>query len=237
MIDPFVLLTPVLMLAVIALLRFVGCLLKPPPPLVLDAVSNSSPDVGQTQSWMHTASGPDRLLVVVVHGNDQARHVVSVTYGGTQLNLWARVDGGTATFAWVEMWYLTDPPTGQHIITVTLDASDAGTWTATGISFTNVDQTNPLSPAVSATRGDAAPSVVVMSSTNDLVLDAVTYDDTGGITLTVGMGQTQLRNDVSLGQVGFGVSTKRGADTITMSWTLSAARPWQEMGVSVREAT
>ncbi len=248
MIDPFVLLTPVLLLAVIALLRFVGCnevfgidetVLA--EPVDFDAFSNSSPIVGQTQSWPHPVSGTNRLLVVVVHGSRQARSVLSVNCGVTQLTFLHRVDGGMGTFAWVEMWYLTNPPTGQQTITVTLDASDVANWTASAISFTGVDQMNPLSPAFTATGGDNSPLVDVISSTYYLVLDAVTYDDLGGTALTVvGTGQTQRRSEVVPGEIGFGVSTKPGAAMVTMSWRLSpapGARPWRIMGVSVTKAT
>ncbi len=243
MIDPFVLLTPVLLLAVIALLRFVGChevfgLDEIVPQITVDAFSNSSANVGQTQNWPHTtASGGNRLLVVIVHGNHQARSVVSVTYGVAQLTRLDRVAGMMGTFAWVEMWYLTDPPTGQQTITVTLDASDPANWTASAISFISVDQINPLSTAFTATGGDTAPLVDVPSSTNDLVLDAVTYDDVGGTTLAVEPGQTQRRSEVVLGEIGFGVSTKPGAAMVRMSWMLSGARPWRIMGVSVKVAT
>ncbi len=250
MIDPFVLLTPVLLLAVIALVRFVGCNevfgieeTVAVQPVDFDQFSNSPLKVGQTQSWMHTtdpmANGENRLLVVVVHGNQQARSVLSITYGVAQLTFLHRVDGGPGTFAWVEMWYLTDPPRGQQTITVTLDASAAAVWTASAISFISVDQMNPLSTAVTATGGDTPPLVEVPSSTYDLVLDAVTYDDAGGqTTLAVGTGQTQHRSEVLAGQIGFGVSTRPGAAPLVgMFWTLSGARPWRAMGVSVKMAT
>ncbi len=244
MIDPFVLLTPVLLLAVIALVRFVGCSFAPgmSPPPALDAVSPSTPAAGQAQNWMHTASGENRLLVVVVHGNHQARNVVSVTYGVTQLTRLGRVDHVAGTFAWVEMWYLTAPATGEQTITVTLDAPDTAKWTATSISFTSVNQTTPLSTAFTATGGDtapdAAPTVNVSSAPNyELVVSGVTYDDLGGITLTVGAGQTPQRSGVEAGEVGFGVSTAPGAATVTMSWMLSGPRPWRIMGVSVKAAT
>ncbi len=248
MIDPFVLLTPVLLLAVIALVRFVGCTFKPgmpppppppPPPLevAFDAVSPSTPAAGQAQNWMHTASGTNRLLVVVVHGNTQARRVISVTHGGTPLTYKDRIDGGPTTYAWVEIWYLTAPATGEQTIIVTLDAPDTATWTATSISFANVDQTTPLGTAATATGADAAPTVDVSSAANDLVVSGVTYDDVGMITLTVGPGQTDQHSGVVTGQVGFGVSTALGAATVGMSWMLSGARPWRIMGVSVKALT
>ncbi len=249
MIDPFVLLTPVLLLAVIALVRFVGCGFAPgisPPKVAFDAVFPSTPAVGQAQNWMHTtdpmASGENRLLVVVVHGNHQARSVLSVAYGVTQLTRLDRVAGMMGTFAWVEMWYLTDPPTGQQTITVTLDAPDTATWTATSISFTNVNQTTPLGTAVTAistdAAPDAAPTVNVSSAPYyDLVVSGVTYDDVGMITLTVGPEQTDRRSGVVNGEVGFGVSTAPGAATVAMSWVLSGERPWRIMGVSVKAAT
>ncbi len=212
-------------------------IILPPKEVALDAVSNSPPNVGQSQSWLHTASGTNRLLVVVVHGNTQARRVISVTYGGTPLTYKDRIDGGPTTYAWVEIWYLTAPATGAQTITVTLDAPDTVNWTATSISFTNVDQTTPLGTSITAIGTDAAPTVNVSSAANNLVVSSVTYDDVGGKILTVGAGQTPQRGGVVTGQVGFGVSTAPGAATVAMSWVLSGARPWRIMGVSVKAAT
>jgi hypothetical protein len=50
MIDPFVLSAPFLLLAIIALLGFVGCLSKPDPPVAQLAIApNSGPTTGGTQ--------------------------------------------------------------------------------------------------------------------------------------------------------------------------------------------
>ncbi len=78
MIDPFVLLAPVLLLAVIALLRFTGCFIKPSPP--------SPPAPTITGFDPPDATAGDLAFELTVNGSN-FRPGLTVTFGNTPVSV------------------------------------------------------------------------------------------------------------------------------------------------------
>jgi hypothetical protein len=181
-------------------------------------------------SWTHTVSGNNRLLIVGVSINQSAasESVSTVTYNGTALTRIGAVVRNDNVQA--ELWYLLAPIAGTHNVIVTLDA--AAEFVAGAISFTGVDQTTPLGTFVgNSARNSKNPSVTVNSETGGLVVDILGYATSSVTVTTIGAGQTQQWAQVTtngtptLNAAGYS-STKDGASSVTMSWTLSSKLTW-----------
>jgi hypothetical protein len=130
--------------------------------------------------------------------------------------------GDVGTGAAAAVWGLANPPSGAQTVLMTFSAStfcEAGAITVTGS-----DTVTCFSNSNSALGTSAAASVVVTSTTGELVVDAVT--NVGAATETAGGSQT-LRwgplQDSNL--VGSG-SSQPGASSVTMSWTLGSSQTW-----------
>ena len=114
-------------------------------------------------------SNANRLLVVGI-SSDGTLTSLSVTYGAAALTLvpGSSISNGTTH---TELWSLANPSSTPAIVTAT--------WTTTNrtavmgvVAFNNVDQTTPLSGAVTNTGTSTTPSVTIASRTGDMVLAA-----------------------------------------------------------------
>jgi uncharacterized repeat protein (TIGR01451 family) len=139
----------------------------------------------QTLTFNHTTSNTaNRELLVGVSmniANSAATAVTGVTYNGIALTLvGAHKDAGNTRR--VEMWSLVNPAAGTNLpIIVSVNVPSAATVgvAAGAIVFTDVDQTVPLSPFVSANGAAATNSQLDVPS----VINGMVFD-----TLAVGMG-------------------------------------------------
>jgi len=177
-----------------------------------------------TINFLHTTTTgtTNRLLVVGVSMNISGNTGVTIsgiTYNGiamTQVPGGAHNDAGLTRR--VEMWYLVAPFTGTLLPGVVTFNLPGGTGTVGAvigsITFTGVDQTSPLRTFASA--------------------DGAGRDQT----LTVGNSQTQRWSNTSgavqATDVRGGGSTRAGAPSVPMSWTLSGTSNWSMGAVSVR---
>lgn len=112
--------------------------------ITTDATSESAYNSDAlTVTWSHTVSGSDRLLVVGVSMSlwDSPQEVTGVTYNGVALTRLRRDLVSTVMSS--EIWYLVAPETGTHDIVVTKNDTEFGAK-AGAVSFTGVDQTNPM---------------------------------------------------------------------------------------------
>ena len=207
--------------------------LEPPSTnsIAHDATVSAAAAVASSLTYAHTVSGSDRLLVVGVGTNSST--LSSITYAGPTLTAVAETDaeGGIRGY----MQRLVAPTTGANNVVVTF--VDLSNITSTASSYTGVDQTTPVDTPATAvsTAGSTAPSVVVTSATDDLVIDAVHDDGVG--TITVDAGQTERGNHRGAGNgAGQAMSTEAGAAWVTMSWTKSVSNKWGIIGVSMNPA-
>ena len=226
--------SPALLLPVLALLP----LLAGRPAfgaILVDAASSAAGYGTRTLTWSHTVgAGPDRVLVVGV-SNSSNTQVRTVTYGGAPLTLIvSRVGGGGNTR--VSLFILVAPPSGAANVVATL----AGTEDVAGgaVSFAGVEQGTPVGDSASGRGTGTLAAVTIASATEEVVVDAVAARG-NALSITPGAGQAPQwslatgagGNDV----IGAG-STKPGAASVTMSWTLAVARSWAVGAASLRPA-
>ncbi len=190
-------------------------------------------DDAQSFSFSHTSTGSNRLLVVSVYCDNGDRDVTNVSYGGTNLDHLTTIihSGGKPR---IEVWYLTAPETGSNTILVSL-AEGADKCAIGAISYTGVNQTNPIQGTTTTQGYSTSPSVTISTETGDLVQDAMASISDGSP--SVGLGQTQ-RYNMEMGGPGVSshygtASTKEWATSVTMNWSLTESKEWVIVGFSI----
>ena len=128
--------------------------------IAFDAVTkNSTIDTGTSYSFSHTCTGSNRLLVVSVNGNGTDT-ITGITYNSVAMTL---VDKqATPTDRWNYTFYLLNPDTGAHNVTVTSSGAFTGS-AATAHSYTGVKQSGQ--PDSSAKNTATAASDITVSTT------------------------------------------------------------------------
>lgn len=211
-------------------------LLLPAPSwaaLAIDAVSSGAANGVTSLTYSHTVSGSDRLLIVWVSWYHTIAFITGVTYNGVAMT---EIPSGSANSSNYQIagYYLVSPALGTNNVVINFSQSIFGTG-AGSLSFTGVDQTNPLGTAVAATGGTSTPSVTVSANAGEIVSDGLCIIHNG--TLTVGGGQTQQWNAIdSGGNIKYAGSTEAGAASTTMSWSNSTAQLWAQGAVPVKPA-
>src|SRR5713226_4205029 len=205
--------------------------------IAVDSVSSSSGQIVNSLTWAHTVgTGADRVLVVGVTIRDGNVSVSAITYGGTALTRLGFQNGaGNANRA--EIWSLKAPASGTANVVVSI--SGARDLVGGSISFTGVDQTTPFGTFVGAQGTSATPSVTASSATAEIVVDTLATDG-DAVSATVGAGQTQRWN-IRTGPAGGNAigagSTKPGATSVSMKWTLGASKQWGMGAVPLKPAS
>ena len=88
--------------------------------IAFDATTSSGAG-GSSQTWSHTCTGSNLLLVVQTYSRTGASSVSGITYNGVAL---AKIDALNSGGVILETWYLIAPATGAHNVVVT--------WVSTG---------------------------------------------------------------------------------------------------------
>lgn len=209
-----------------------------------NTVSTASTNGANALNWAHTVgTGANRLLVVALslrHTGAQA--ATTVTYNG--INLTPLIVQTNNNNARVELWYLTNPPSGPANIAIAW--SGASTRAVGGaMSFSGVDQTTPFEDPEGAVGNSTAGSAVSVTVTTTVrgawVIDAVASRT--GLTMTAAGGRTQRWNITTGGgnpgrAVGSG--STRGPialpAAVTMNWTAAGGGTpaWAIVGAGVR---
>lgn len=180
----------------------------------------------------HTiSSGSNRLLIVSVAIERDDERVTSATYAGQAMTfVGTSVDPNLTSR--LEVWRLIAPATGTNTVSVTLNASAATVVAA--ISFTNVDQTNPIAASQFASgTGSSDASVSVASATDQVVLSAIAANDAVN-SVTPFAGQTSRWNVLNAADVIGAGSSTTGSSTTTMRFTLQSPQPWTMGAFSIR---
>lgn len=204
--------------------------------ITTDPASSTSINAGTVTFAHSVGTGPNRLILVAVSIAEKDASVTSVTYGGQALTLLLAVRGPGGDGD-IEIWSRIAPPSGTANVIVNL--TKPRRFVVGAASFANVHQTATFGTAVSAQATSALASATVASATSELVFAGlVTNGDV--VTATVGSGQTSLwtlKNGTGgSGVVGAG-STKPGAASTTMSWTLDRSDAWAAIAVPIKPTT
>jgi hypothetical protein len=195
---------------------------------------NTRSDDASSKSFTHTVSGTDRLLIVGIslESGDNSKRVSNVTYKGQNLTRIGEAVN-SANDPRADVWMLVNPPTGSNTVTVTFYQKVK--FNIGAISFTGVNQSNPVSSVITGKGLTGSPSVTVSSSTGDLVMDVVASLKNPSY-FHDGWGQTQRWkvNIAGSGKTG-AASTQPGANSVIMSW--SGNEKWAAVGFNIKSST
>lgn len=198
--------------------------------VAFDAVGPGATGIGDNPvtslTWSHTCTGTNLLLTAGVAagvpGTDTTV-TTTVTYNGIAMTSAGKIHSNNDIHGYVELFYLVAPPTGANTVAVT--ANTAVALECGSVSFTGVDQSNPVAGATTSFGFSTAPSITVSSATDNMVVDAAC----SGSAIT-GSGKTSrwIQNLNGGSGAGNGAqSTAAGAGSVTMSYT--AGNDWWGM--------
>jgi len=199
-------------------------------PVTPDVDTDGLANAALSLTFAHTcAPGATLIVVGVGHSSSVAlRTVSSVTYDGVALT--KKTPVASNGFIGAEFWFLKNPATAApKNVVVTMSA--ACDISANASSYFGTNALFPLGTPVAGSGAVDSSLVVAGANASDLVIDCVARNAGGAA--AAGVGQTELCNQATatVGQIlRHGVSTKIGAASVTMAWTLGDV--WA--GVAVR---
>ncbi|MCU1349443.1 MAG: hypothetical protein JWO56_2473, partial [Acidobacteria bacterium] len=190
-----------------------------------------------------TPAAPSRLLLVTLNMNINASNGttgLTVFYGDKALTFGTGINSPNVSVR-TEIYYLVAPPVGTQNIRVQLQNVTATVNTLIGVSvFQDVDQLVPGTTGSTSSGTVAAVTSTIPSAVNDLVVDYLTVrNNNPAVTITVTAPQSTIYNGQTATantQVVAAGSTKPGAASVTMAYTLSNARDWTKITASVHPA-
>ena len=200
--------------------------------------SNQTLTVSQT-----TGTGTARLLMVGISYGAAANNiflggVTNVTYGAYKLTRLSSVTSSNRVQS--EIWYLTNPPSGTANVVVAMTNSTQNII-ANVATFANVNLTNCFGPVATAQFGASTYTTatnIVTSNPGEIVYQFTGFDGNGtAYTLSPGSGQTVILNTNSLYQILAGASYQAGTASSTNTWTISTARRYASVAVSIKPAS
>ncbi len=104
--------------------------------IAFDASSHLEPVVGTPQSFNHTVTGSNPILFCSTYENNNVSFISGVTYNSVSMTELANVTGNAITN---RLWYLINPSTGTHSVTITANAGGMTTL-AICASYTGAKQ-------------------------------------------------------------------------------------------------
>lgn len=127
------------------------------------ATSVSGVLTGTTGTLSHTCSGSERLLLVAVQTTSNV-DVTGCTYNGVAMTELVSSQNVFSTTWWISVFYIVAPATGANNIVATC-ASSVNKYIS-AVSYTGVDQTNPID-AYGQGTSSATPLSLTTASTID----------------------------------------------------------------------
>jgi hypothetical protein len=209
--------------------------------VAFDAVGPSSAGIsvanGSTLSWSHTVSGSNTLLVVsvAVGANADGGLSLSATYNSVAMVSAAKVHSNNTSYGFVQLFYLVAPANGSHTVQVTLSGGTAD-MEAGSVSFTGVNQTNPIAHIATAFGNSTTPAVTVTSAPGNMIVDGVAYGTLLGASTQT---NSWMNNQNGSTAGGNGAqSTAAGSASVTMGYTTpNSADYWGIVGMDVAAAS
>jgi len=186
-------------------------------PIAFDSGSSGKTSGASTLTISHTVgAGADRLLLVAaacINGTDFLASA-TVTYGGVSLGAPKYAVTATANNI-VRVWWMVAPATGTANVVITTAAGASVKAFVT--SWAGVDQTTPISAAVSSGTGYAlSPLTHSIAAASGVAVDFL-CNRAASKTMTVGAGQTQIGTALA-GFASTSVASYKAGAT-SMSWT------------------
>lgn len=191
--------------------------------IAFDAVSTGMNATDPTSlTWSHTCTGSNLVLIVGTStesdtGGHTAQTVSGITYNGVALT---KIRSDYITDNGTELWYLVAPATGANNIVVTMTAVVDGLFGA-GLSFTGVDQSNPIDNHAGTTTTGTSISQALTTNVADAMIVNIMQHYNSSVVLTPDADQTQRFNTPTTGdndQAG-GTRLVTTATSYTTSWT------------------
>src|SRR3990167_10464566 len=207
--------------------------------IAFDATASGNDDTSSTMSWNHTCTGSNLILVVGVSLQDAslADRQVSpdgITYNGVALTQIIEKDTPNDHS---ELWYLINPATGTHAVSVTTNGACSG-LNGGSVSLTGVDQTNPVDASNSGGGTGTAQSLSLTTvADNAWIVDTVAISGTGTVTMAAHTGRTQRWNGLdSFSEDPRGAGSTYGpispAGATTVDWSTGVSRDWALVAAS-----
>ena len=133
----------------------------------------------------------------------------------------------------VEIWKLVSPPEGSADVVITFSADLRRAAVAGVITFTGVNQADPLG-AFAETYGDTnSPSLAVPSGSDELVLGVFACETCTSVSfLSPGVEQWNL--NVSSNTFGAAETYEGASPDVTLSATLGSSDHWAMGGISIK---
>ena len=207
---------------------------------VFDAVTTDhSTGDRSSASFTHICSGTNRLLILISHIRETT--VSSATYGGQSLALQRREQITDAT---TEVWYLVNPPSGANTLVVNFASGTNDCDVQAAISFTGVNQTNPIGAdaGAQAASGSANSVAIATTTANSLIVGGCT--GLGGDTQPMNPGtnvterydlESGTSKNADVGAAG-GEMDAATVDTYTFGWTMAVSDDHSVVAVEVKPA-
>lgn len=202
--------------------------------LVLDATNTNTTDGPTTSVTVsHTIGAGINTCLFVVAVIKTGTPSPTATYNSVAMTKIGEINDTVETIA---AFYMINPPTGAHDVTVT--------WTGNGsakllaISYFGVHLGVPFYPGSLTTALTPNGSISVPSMGNDIVLDCIGYSTNYASGCTPGAGQTLLLDHQSAASALHGAASSKPADvgtTTTMTWTAPTSAG-SHLGFSIHAA-
>ncbi|MHA2101599.1 MAG: hypothetical protein ACW99A_23345, partial [Candidatus Kariarchaeaceae archaeon] len=196
----------------------------------IDSITSYSGE-GESFSFFHTVSGTNRLLIVSIQSEGK-KIPKSVTYAGQLLTPEVDSDGGSPN---IVVWSLINPQTGLNNVFVAFESGESDKVAIGVISYTGVNQTNPID-GITSIRGKAGGSaLIVASEPGDLVQDAVAALSNGPP--TPGPSQTLLWNEEMGGSSKYGAGSIIPGDiSVTTGWSFNGIAEFSHVAFNINKA-
>jgi hypothetical protein len=183
--------------------------------IAYDTSSKGTDTTSTGQSWSHTCTGSDRLLVVgVSHTAATDGTLTGITYNGAAMTKAASIRRSD-NVCWTQLWYLVGPASGSNTIQITLSGSTR--HSATASSYTGVKQTGQ--PDASTSTNASGDQVCTVSTTADNSWGVIVGQSASA---AAGTNVTERQLETSFGQFhgdSNGPKTPAGSFSMTMTGT------------------
>ena len=213
--------------------------------VTVDASSSGTATAGATGITIssYTVAGTDRLMLVGVSIMNAAEDeptdppgeaVSSITWNGTNLEIVGSKITTDTDDGRIEIWKLVAPATGTGNVVINFNRAITQEAVAGVVTFTGVDQADPLGNFASSAGDDTTSATVnIPSASGETVFGVVCAEYEP---LTASSGQTEHWNASVSGTNAAGGTAVAASSSVAMSWSLDpgTSNHWAIGGVSIK---
>lgn len=189
--------------------------------IALQGLNNSGAMAQNPWTWTHVCAGEDRLLLIFLSVQAPPTSPSVFARYGEVFCKKLRTDGVAGTNSLTEIWYLANPPTGSHTITVRFSGARFGVGGSVSLTGVNL---NSWVDGLSGTQAIDPSTIITVANESSWTIDVVNLTTTLGTDPVADASQTELYNvqyTNSLSLLGNGaVSAKinSASGSSTMAW-------------------